>query len=78
MTTLTTNELKKLLKTQKVSFEFMKKDGTYRKAMGTLNEELIPEIYKQSNNIKFFDLEKNAWRSISGDTEKIVWYNEVE
>ena len=76
MTTLTVDELKELLKKQKVTFEFKKKDGTSRKAVGTLNEELIPTVKKEKKNVSFFDLEKNAWRSISSDTDKIVWYNE--
>jgi hypothetical protein len=52
----------------------MKKDGTLRNAVGTLHETLIPEDhrpkdpsinYANGDNLKYFDLEKNAWRSLS-------------
>ena len=57
-----------------VSFTFMKKDGTLRNAVGTLHETLIPEEckpkdpsinYANGDNLKYFDLEKGAWRSLS-------------
>jgi len=57
-----------------VSFSFMKKDGKIRNAIGTLHESLIPEEWKpkdpsinyaNGDNLKYFDLEKNAWRSLS-------------
>lgn len=82
MTTITLDELKDLLREQKVSFEFTKKDGTLRKALGTLNEKLIPEEKKpkstsrKTTNVRFFDLDKNAWRSVYSGTDKIIWYNE--
>ena len=61
--------------TTPVSFSFMKKDGTMRNAVGTLHMDLIPEGMKPKDssanfvgdNLKYFDLEKNAWRSLSKD-----------
>jgi hypothetical protein len=58
-----------------VIFSFIKKDGTMRNAIGTLHENLIPEGMKPKDpsanfagdNLKYFDLEKNAWRSLSKD-----------
>ncbi len=56
-----------------VHFSFMKLDGTIRQAYGTLHEKLIPEdmmpkdpsANQVGDNLKYFDLEKNAWRSLS-------------
>ncbi len=80
MTTLTIDELRVTLQKDKVHFEFTKKDGTLRKALGTLNEELIPNEKKpkavsKSSNLRFYDLEKEDWRSVWKDTAKIIWYN---
>ncbi|MFA5153262.1 MAG: SH3 beta-barrel fold-containing protein [Clostridia bacterium] len=79
MTTITLDELKNLLHEGKVSFEFIKKDGTNRKTLGTLKEEFIPaekkpksESKRKSSNLRFFDLNKNAWRSVYNGTEKIT------
>jgi len=72
--TITLDELRDLLYKDKVSFEFAKKDGTARKAVGTLNENLIPNENKPKStskalNLRFFDLEKTSWRSICKDTQ---------
>jgi len=57
-----------------VNFSYFKKDGTWRKAIGTLNEKLIPEEMRPKDsstdtggNLKYYDLEKNAWRSLHID-----------
>lgn len=57
-----------------VYFSYFKKDGTLRKAIGTLNEKLIPEEMRPKDpsantgaNLKYYDLEKKAWRSIQID-----------
>ena len=54
-------------------FVFIKKDGSRRPAVGTLNLDLVPESDKQFKNAEetkeertdqtsYYDLEKNAWR----------------
>ena len=60
--------------TTPVSFSYFKKDGTLRNAIGTLNERLIPESVRPKDsstntgdNLKYYDLEKNAWRSLCID-----------
>jgi hypothetical protein len=66
---------KSLHGTTPVAFSFFKKDGSRRNAIGTLNEKLIPEESKtlkskdpsanNGDNLKYYDLEKKAWRSLS-------------
>ena len=69
--------------TTPVYFSFLKKNGEVRNALGTINPKLIPDEFqldiaptdasfkqihkKRSTNVKYFDLEKNGWRSISYD-----------
>lgn len=63
-----------------VDFEFIKKDGTIRKAKGTTKAELIPEAhlstgtgrkYTENHNItKYFDIEKEGWRSFNNENFK--------
>jgi hypothetical protein len=79
MTTITLDELKELLREQRVSFEFKKKDGTDRIAFGTLKEEFIPEekrpktkSKRKTTNLRFFDLDKNGWRSVYSGTQTII------
>lgn len=58
--------------TTPVNFSYMKKDGTMRDAIGTLHMDLIPEDLRPKDsstnfvgeNLKYFDLEKNDWRSL--------------
>lgn len=61
-----------------IMFTYFKKDGSKRTAMGTLNEKLIPEEFhpKDSSvnvgtNLKYFDMEKKAWRSLSYDCSTV-------
>ena len=73
------DELRSLMKDNVVSFVFEKKDGTKREALGTLNENKIPDeilpkedhVNTKASNFKYFDLEKNGWRSLSYDTEEV-------
>ena len=53
-------------------FKFQKKDGTERKARGTLNFDVIPkestpkgtQTWEDPDDIvKYWDLDKEAWRS---------------
>ena len=58
-------------------FTYLKKDGTYRTALGTRSPLLIPadkvpkcpqnneEWEERANAIPYFDLEKNEWRSFT-------------
>jgi len=62
-----------------VHFSYRKADGEIREALGTLNPSLIPENFKPKDssrnfgsNLKYFDLEKGAWRSLQMDAS-IVW-----
>ena len=76
-------ELRELLRNGKVKFEFPKNDGTLREAFGTLFPKYIPlefQLKDSSRNIhtlRYFDLEKNAWRSISESTQVIKVYDHV-
>ena len=79
MKTIEIIELKEFLKLGKVKFIFDKKDGSKREAWGTLNEDLIPgekksmdeHLNPKASNPKYFDLEKNAWRSLSYDASTV-------
>jgi dihydrodipicolinate reductase len=66
---MTKDELIQLLKTKDVLVEFTKKDGTKRKMLCTLKEDVIPEIVgtsvRKEGLITVFDLEKDAWRNIN-------------
>lgn len=68
-----TKELSKLrlkMKDGAVSFEFEKKDGSIRKAKGTLKNDLIPEEHRSDDRkrktsetvFNYFDLDKEDWR----------------
>jgi hypothetical protein len=74
MKTVKLEELREILQMEKAHFEYKKKDGTLREAFGTLQFAYIPEDQQpksnsdyESKNFRYFDLDKNAWRSISGD-----------
>ena len=69
-------DFKNALKNGVVYFEYVKKDGSIREAKGTTNESLIPESTKgestrkytpNENVTKYYDLEKNGWRSFNND-----------
>ena len=58
-------------------FAFVKKDGSVRIALGTTNLQIVPRDKHPKGNkasdkvVTFFDLEKQAWRSLSNETEFI-------
>ena len=64
-----------------VAFSYFKKDGKLRNAVGTLNLHLIPEEHrikekdsssnKKRENFSYFDLERNAWRSLHKDCNQV-------
>ena len=74
--------LKYLLNEGEVSFKFKKKDGTIREARGTTCSALIPQeepkegeeqkpkrkVTLSPNVTRYFDLDKNQWRSFSNDS----------
>lgn len=72
-------ELRSFLLKGKVKFIFDKKDGSKREALGTLNEKSIPiemlpkedHVNAKANNFKYFDIEKNGWRSLSSETKEV-------
>lgn len=72
-----TKKFKKMLEKGEVHFVYTKKDGTSREAKGTRKTELIPESFQPNDgaeeyaNLRYFDLDKNAWRSISSDTREV-------
>ena len=66
-------KLRNMLQEGKVNFVFIKKDGSRRPAVGTLNLDLVPDADKQfkhqeggreerTDQTSYYDLEKNAWR----------------
>lgn len=80
MITVKPEELREMLHMGRVIFSYKKKDGSTRGALGTLNMEHIPEEFhpKDSSenieykNLRYFDIQKNGWRSISGDINEIT------
>lgn len=60
----------KAMKTRVVEFFFMKKDGTLRQAFGTLQDNIILPLIKDTSNrepnpdlVTYFDMEKQQFRS---------------
>jgi len=83
MKTVRLEEFKLILQMEKAHFEYTKKDGTLREAYGTLQFAFIPEDQQpksnsdyESKNFRYFDLDKNAWRSISGDVKDVSVYEQ--
>lgn len=79
MKTITIEQLKEGLRGDSAfEFTFSKKDGSERKAVGTLNDSLIPTEHKliddpstgpvnTGGTLRYFDLEKTAWRAVGKD-----------
>ena len=73
----TTENLKTLLREGKVHFEYTKSNGEIRQANGTLKGDLIPDKFTEKTNLiaftnlRYFDLDKQSWRSISKDTTEV-------
>ena len=69
------SRLKKLLKAGVVEFSYKKKDGSVRKAKGTLKDELLPETDKDDERKKnlskdcfyYYDLKRDAFRCFLKD-----------
>lgn len=76
MTPINADELRTKLNEGTVQFAFKKLDGTLRTAVGTTSLESIPlenhpstGVASSSASIRYFDMSKNAWRSVSAETE---------
>jgi hypothetical protein len=72
-------ELRKLLRKNIVNFEFIKLDGKVRPARGTTMMKYVPKadqpkgIRPSSDSVAtFYDLQKDAWRSVSKKSKEIV------
>lgn len=74
---ISSEELISRLQEGETRFRFMKMDGSLREARGTTNLRLVPAdlhpspIPKQKhpdNVIRYFDLDKNWWRSLREET----------
>jgi hypothetical protein len=75
-TPIDAEDLRKRLHEGDVKFQFKKKNGDMRDAVGTTNLESVPESSHPSGDrdsspkvVVFFDLDKGEWRSVSKDTE---------
>jgi len=71
--------LRALLREGVITFAFRKLDGTLRTAIGTTNLTLIPEDLRPNGlgtsteaSVRFFDVEKRAWRSLSSRQEALI------
>jgi hypothetical protein len=75
--------LRGVLRSEKVTITFTKKDGTERKMICTLKEDKIPGEKAPKNTrkaqsedaIAVFDLEKSDWRSFRFDSVKKVEFS---
>lgn len=75
--------LRGVLRSEKVTVFFTKKDGTERKLICTLKEDKIPNEKspknsgkaKSEDSIAVFDLEKSDWRSFRFDSVKKVEFS---
>ena len=67
MTSSDRKMMKKLLRKHIVYFSFRKKDGSLRKAIGTLISSYLPALRggspKPEHQMVYYDLEKEHWRS---------------
>lgn len=75
----TVQNLVRVLDEQVTRFQFRKKNGSLRTALGTRNEILIPKIDAprllddvSTKSVVFWDLEERAFRSFSKETEVAV------
>ncbi len=81
--------LRTALKAGKTHFVFIKKDGSRRAAVGTLNLDDVPEADKQfkhsesehverPDQTSYYDLEKSDWRCCKFDSVVEIEGKEVE
>lgn len=81
--------LRTALKAGKTNFVFIKKDGSRRAAVGTLNLDDVPDADKQfkhseserverPDQTSYYDLEKSDWRCCKFDSVVEIEGKEVE
>ena len=76
-------DLRKALNEGIVNFEFIKKDGSLRRARGTTNPDVVPlddtpkgartpeqQAAYERQTVAFYDIDKKGWRSMRIDT---IW-----
>lgn len=76
----TTSALREILNGGVVRFQFRKKDGSIRNALGTRNVDLIPkneyvkhvEDINEKKSVVFWDLEECSFRSLMTGVEVAV------
>lgn len=76
----TTTQLREILNNGVVRFNFRKKDGSIRNALGTRNVDLIPrneyvkhvEDINEKKSVVFWDLEECSFRSLMTGVEVAV------
>ena len=68
--------LRSMLKKGVVKFEYKKKDGTIRKAEGTLRKSLIPEIDKDGGGLKAIFRRTASvtmtWKKMTGECSFVI------
>ena len=76
---MTRNDILESLKAGKVDLEFIKADGTLRKMVATLSDDVIvyenaPTSSKKQSDfaLPVWDTEANGWRSFRWDSLKLV------
>lgn len=75
--------LKAALKEREVNLEFVKKDGSTRKMIATLQESVVPQYEKKTDREKkatielmsVFDVELKEWRSFKLDSLKTIQFD---
>lgn len=83
---VTVPELRQILNTKILNFEFVKLDGEVRPAKGTTMMKYIPKDDQPSGLnspssdkvAAFYDLSKNAWRSVSNKSKDVVIATDTE
>ena len=69
------DDLKKMMKNGVVAFDFLKKDGTIRRAHGTLDSSMLPPMDTTKTSTRkpnpnvfvYYDIDKESFRSFIKD-----------
>lgn len=69
------DDLKKMMKNGVVAFDFLKKDGTIRRAHGTLDSSILPPMDTTKTSTRkvnpnvfvYYDIDKESFRSFIKD-----------
>lgn len=76
--TVTLSVLKSMLANGNVQFTYKKKNGETREAVGTTNKQALDRVGVefsgdgQSSSVRYYDVNKNAWRSLSSECNGTV------